>query len=96
MLGCMASFFAFSKHICFEFKTPMFRFQNTYVSISKHRCFEITGLLLRFFVVYMNNRLYSPSKLGVKTPFPMLSRISAGDQKRPPSSSEGSGVTGPS
>lgn len=89
MLGCMASFFAFSKHICFEFKTPMFRFQNTGVLKSQVCC-------CGFFVVYMNNRLYSPSKLGVKTPFPMLSRISAGDQKRPPSSSEGSGVIGPS
>ena len=48
------------------------------------------------FVVYMNNRLYSPSKLGVKIPFPIFSRISEGGQKRPPSSSEGSGMIGPS
>ena len=38
MLDCMASFFAFSKHICFDFKTPMFRFQNTGVLKSQVCC----------------------------------------------------------
>ena len=59
-------------------------------------CLEYYCFMFWIVVVYMNNRLYSLSKLGVKIPFPMFSRISGIDQKRTPSSSEVSGVTGPS
>ena len=44
---------------------------------------------------YPSTSFTSPSKLGVKIPSPRFSRISCGDQKRPPSSSP-LGRTGPS
>lgn len=46
--------------------------------------------------VYSNVLVYSSSKLGVNTPFPILLNISSLDQKRPPASSVADGVIGPS
>ena len=54
---------------------------------------EYNYVLNHFLMKYF---LYSDSKLGVKTPFPMFPSISFADQNRPPSSSSGLGCISPS